>query len=37
MPLGSNHMTLESTEQAITHPGQAHFAIPAANEFYWEK
>ena len=28
MPLGSGYLTMETAEQAITHPGQAHFAIP---------
>ena len=42
MPLGSNHMTLKSAEQAITYPGQAHFAIPAAKRHcfecdYWDQ
>jgi hypothetical protein len=30
MPLGTPHLTLETTEQAFTYPGQAHFAIPNA-------
>jgi hypothetical protein len=26
--IGSKNLTLESSEQAATHPGQAHFASP---------
>jgi hypothetical protein len=38
--IGSNHLTEETTEQGITFPGQAHFAIPGATRvcrecLYW--
>jgi len=28
--LGTDHFTGETVEQVLTHPGQAHFAIPGA-------
>jgi hypothetical protein len=28
--LGTDHFTGETPEQILTHPGQAHFAIPGA-------
>jgi hypothetical protein len=36
MPLGSDHLTGETAENAITHPGQAHFAIPGAKHRCFE-
>ena len=30
MPLGTEHLTAENAAQWMTHPGQAHFAIPDA-------
>ena len=36
MPLGSGYLTDESAEQAITYPGQAHFAIPGATRHCFE-
>jgi hypothetical protein len=30
MPLGTQHLTGESSAQWLTFPGQAHFAIPGA-------
>ena len=36
MPLGSDHLTNETAEQAATFPGQAHFAIPGAKHRCFE-
>jgi hypothetical protein len=38
--IGTNHLTGETSAQWITHPGQAHFAIPGATAkcgdcWYW--
>ena len=36
MLLGSDYLTSRTAEQAATHPGQAHFAIPGAQRHCFE-
>jgi hypothetical protein len=36
MPLGSDHLTLETPESVWTYPGQAHFAVAGAKNHCFE-